>query len=184
MRTLALTVVVALVCWHMPARADVSLVQAARTHSQAGSSLYDIGDYNGALREFEAAYRKLPLPEFLFNIGQCELRLNQLAPARAAFTRFLEQAAPDDPSRDKVRRFLAEIDRKLPPPPPPVATVETASAGARPSDQRRPWVKQLAWIVPLSAVVVGTSVGLGVYFGTRPAGPDCRSAPLGCVDWR
>jgi tetratricopeptide (TPR) repeat protein len=168
----------------MAARADVSLVQAARTHSQAGSSLYEIGDYNGALREFEAAYRKLPLPEFLFNIGQCRLRLNQLAPAREAFTRFLAQAAPDDPSRDKVHRFVADIDRKLPPPP-PVATVETTTdPGAQASEHRRPWVKQLAWIVPLSVVVVGTSVGLGVYFGMRPAGPDCRSAALGCVDWR
>ena len=162
-----------------PARAEITIVQAARTHSDAGVALYAINDFAGALREFEAAYRKLPLAEFLFNIGQCQLRLNQLVPAREAFVKFQEQAASDDPAREKVRRFIADIDRRLPP---PSAVVLTTSV---PPEHKRSWGKQLAWIVPLSAVVVGAGVGLGVYFGTRsPSGPDCRSAALGCVDWR
>jgi tetratricopeptide (TPR) repeat protein len=162
-----------------PARAEVTLVQAARTHSDAGVALYAINDYAGALREFEAAYRKLPLAELLFNIGQCELRLNQLVPAREAFVKYQAQAASDDPARDKVRRFITDIDRRLPPP-----NAVTSTADAQPERKPR-WTKQLAWIVPLSAVVVGAGVGLGVYFGTRsPTGPSCGSAALGCVDWR
>ena len=160
-----------------PARAEVTLLQAARTHSEAGTALYAISDFGGALREFEAAYRKLPLAEFLFNIGQCQLRLNQLGPARDAFTKFLEQAPSDDPARDKVRRFVADIDRRLPP---PSAVTLTAAA----PEHTPQWKKQLAWIVPVSVVVVGAGVGLGVYFGTRSSGPSCGSAALGCIDWR
>jgi hypothetical protein len=162
-----------------PARAEVSVVQAARTHSDAGAALYAINDYAGALREFEAAYRKLPLAEFLFNIGQCQLRLNQLVPARDAFVKYQAQAASDDPAREKVARFIADIDRRLPPP-----NAVTATASAEPEHKSRR-KKQLAWIVPVSVVVVGASVGLGVYFGTRsPSGPNCGTAALGCVDWR
>ncbi|HEX4462793.1 MAG TPA: hypothetical protein VIA18_32695, partial [Polyangia bacterium] len=93
-RSLALTLLLTLFVGvaPSPARAEVTLVQAARTHSDAGVALYAINDYAGALREFEAAYRKLPLAEFLFNIGQCELRLNQLVPAREAFVKYQAQA--------------------------------------------------------------------------------------------
>ncbi len=174
----SLILALSVVATQSSARAEVSVVQAARTHSEAGVALYAINDFAGALREFEAAYRKLPLAEFLFNIGQCQLRLNQLVPAREAFVKFQEQAPSDDPARDKVRRFIADIDRRLPP---PSATTLTTTAAP---EQPRKWGKQLAWIVPLSAVVVGTSIGLGVYFGTRSSGPDCRAAALGCVDWR
>jgi tetratricopeptide (TPR) repeat protein len=180
MRALALILGVVVACWRLPARAEVTVLQAARTHSQAGVSLYEIGDFAAALREFNAAYHKLPLPEFLFNIGQCQLRLNQLTQAREAFVKFQEQVPADDPSREKVLRFIADIDRRLPP---PSAVALAAPIEAAP-EHKRPWVKQLAWIVPLSAVVVGAGVGLGVYFGTRSSGPDCRSAALGCVDWR
>jgi hypothetical protein len=176
-------------------RGEVSAMKAARTHSDAGLALFEIGDHAAALREFEAGYRAMPLPQFLFNMGQCHMRLNQLAPAKEMFVRYLREGNPDEHMREKVQRLLQEVERKQlvapepassPPPAPAAAapTVELRAAPAPSTEHPRWRLKHLAWIAPLAAVVIGTSVGLGVYYGTRPAPANCGSAALGCVDWR
>lgn len=42
----------------------------ARAHFSAGTTFYEAGSYDKAIAEYDEAYRLLPLPDFLFNIGQ------------------------------------------------------------------------------------------------------------------
>jgi hypothetical protein len=173
-------------------------VARARTHFEAGRALYQLGNYNEALREFAAGYQLAPRPQFLLNLGQCYRKLDDLANARLMYQRYLKDAPATDPERPQAEQILAEIDKQIadrqaasaPPPvatPPPstspsssaAATTTTLTGSAPPP--RKPWIKRNWWIIPVGAVVVGAAVGLGVYYGTRAPDP-CAGANLTCWD--
>ena len=167
----------------------------ARTHFEAGRALYQLGNYNEALREFGAGYELAPRPQFLLNLGQCYRKLNDLDKAREYYQRYLHEAPPTDPERAQAQQILVEIERSIAerdtaaasaaaPPPVVAATVVTpasaATLTARAAPPRRTWIKRNWWIVPVGAVVVGVGLGLGVYYGTRSSA--CDGANLACWD--
>ncbi|MGZ3425442.1 MAG: tetratricopeptide repeat protein [Polyangia bacterium] len=172
----------------------------ARTHFEAGRALYQLGNFNEALREFAAGYQLVPKPQFLLNLGQCYRKLDELASAREMYQRYLHDAPATDPERQQAQQILAEIEQQIadqraasappPVPPPPVVSAPPATS-AKPSaataltasapPPKRSWIKRNWWILPVGAVVVGVGVGLGVYYGTRTADP-CRGANLACWD--
>ena len=170
-------------------------IARARTHFEAGRALYQLGNYNEALREFAAGYQLAPRPQFLLNLGQCYRKLDDLQQAREMYQRYLHDAPASDPERPQAQQILAEIDRQIadreaaaaaaaaPAPPTPAtsapAAATTLAATARPP--KKPWIKRNWWIIPVGAVVVGVGVGLGVYFGTRAPDP-CSGANLTCWD--
>lgn len=175
-------------------------VARARTHFEAGRALYQLGNYNEALREFAAGYQLAPRPQFLLNLGQCYRKLDDLGNARLMYERYLKDAPPSDPERPQAEQILAEIEKQIadqkaasaPPPttPPPVAasppsTASPATTTATTLTSSPPppksWVKRNWWIFPVGAVVVGVAVGVGVYYGTRAPDP-CSGANLTCWD--
>jgi tetratricopeptide (TPR) repeat protein len=164
---------------------DDSDAARARAHADVGMALYKRGEWAAALREFASGHQLAPRPEFLLNMGQCYRKLKQPKLAYDSYRQFLSDPLSDDRLRPTVERMMREVEVELaattPPPglaaPPSLAAPPaTAPPSAPPAPQPRAhrWRKQLAWIVPVGAVVVGVSVGLGVYFGTR----DC-----GCIDF-
>jgi len=190
--------IVALCACAMPARAQESddQVTRARTHFEAGRALYQLGNYNEALREFGAGYQLAPRPQFLLNLGQCYRKLDDLANARSMYQRYLHDAPASDPERPQAEQILTEIEKQIadreaartPPPslapaPAPArvqsgpATTLTATA----PPPRKSWIKRNWWVIPVGAVVVGAAVGLGVYYGTRAPDP-CAGANLTCWD--
>jgi tetratricopeptide (TPR) repeat protein len=192
--------IVALCACAMPARAQQSDDQMtrARTHFEAGRALYQLGNYNEALREFGAGYQLAPRPQFLLNLGQCYRKLDDLANARSMYQRYLHDAPASDPERTQAEQILVEIekqiaDREAAQAPPPVAApaaphaqlaaqpgaTTTLTATAPPP--RKSWIKRNWWVIPVGAVVVGAAVGLGVYYGTRAPDP-CAGANLTCWD--
>ncbi|HEY2743452.1 MAG TPA: tetratricopeptide repeat protein [Polyangia bacterium] len=167
-------------------------VTRARTHFEAGRALYQLGNYNEALREFAAGYQLAPRPQFLLNLGQCYRKLDDLTNARSMYQRYLHDAPASDAERPQAEQILAEIEKQIadeqaknaPPPPviapaPVAAPVTTLAVIAPPP--RRSWIKRNWWIIPVGAVVVGVGVGLGVYYGTRAPDP-CSGASLTCWD--
>src|SRR5688572_28151474 len=50
--------------------ADAAVKERARAHFKAGSALLAVGDYDKAIASYLEAYELLPLPDFLFNLGQ------------------------------------------------------------------------------------------------------------------
>ncbi|HEX4458678.1 MAG TPA: tetratricopeptide repeat protein [Polyangia bacterium] len=171
----------------------------AKTHYEAGHALYNLGNYTEAQREFAAGYQLVPRPGFLLNLGQCARKLGDLRRAKEMYQRFLSAIPDKDPERGDATQVLAELDRQiaeqpvvtptpLPEPKPAIAhpvapeaiavtpalSVETSAPPPRKS-----WIKRNWWVIPVGAVVVGAGVGLGVYFGTKPASA-CKSGDLAC----
>jgi hypothetical protein len=194
---LGLAVLACAAAAHAQSNDDIS---RARTHFEAGRALYQLGNYDEALREFAAGYELAPRPQFLLNLGQCYRKLDNLEQARAMYQRYLHDAPVSDPERAQAQQILAEIDRQIADkqaaaaaaaaPPPTAPTGTTAAPASAPTatatltaaaPARKPWIKRNWWIIPVGAAVVGVAVGLGVYYGTRAPDP-CSGANLVCWD--
>jgi tetratricopeptide (TPR) repeat protein len=154
------------------ARADESDEVMARAHFLTGRTHYEEGRYADALKEFEAAYERLPRPAFLFNIGVCEEKLGHTARAIEAYRLYLA----NHPASEDVAEVRARIARlEAPPSPPPLARMAPAVPPAHatalepataPQSERRPrWVWGV--IGGLGAAVVVAGVVVGVVLGTR-----------------
>jgi hypothetical protein len=85
----------------------------ARAHYEAAQKLYDEGQYDEAITEFEIAYQKKPHPNVLYNIGQAQERLLDYGASVRSFERYLAEAAQDDPRRRIVENRLRVL-RGLP----------------------------------------------------------------------
>jgi tetratricopeptide (TPR) repeat protein len=110
-RSLVLVMIAALLAASLPglpARADE---QAAREHFDRAEILYAQGEFEGALAEYLDAYAAEPLPELLFNVGQCQRNLDRYGDAIFSFRRYLE-LRPDAPNRAAVHALIDELERK------------------------------------------------------------------------
>jgi tetratricopeptide (TPR) repeat protein len=86
---------------------------AARAHYETGTRLFDVREYAEALKEFKAAYLAKPDPAFLFNIGQCNLKMGKNQEALDFFQQFLKKAPADDPNRGLVETRIRSIQAGL-----------------------------------------------------------------------
>jgi len=79
-----------------------------------GTSLYEKGDYTGALDKFHAAYAAYSSPKIWFNIGQANRDLGRPVEALDAFQKFLD-GAPDAAPEDKAdaQASVAELQKRL-----------------------------------------------------------------------
>ena len=78
---------------------------AARAHFKTGSTYYDLGKYDDAIREFEAAYEAKSDPAFLFNLAQAHRLADHPAEALHFYRTYLRYV-PDPPN-------LADIETKM-----------------------------------------------------------------------
>ncbi len=151
------------------AYADDPGTRAAKRHFDRGQKLFTLGKFDQALDEYQKAFDASPLPDFLYNIGQCHRNLGDYEQAIFSFKRFL-QLDPEAPNREKVELIIDELEGKLerdgakkrreeqqPPPPPP------------PPPGDKPIYKK--WWFWGGLAVVGVVSGVGIYAATRPDGP-------------
>lgn len=120
---------VALVVLLLSSSAAFGQDRLARTHYQSGSSYYEQGRYEDALREFEEALR-LSSPArrgaLLFNIGQAHERLGHIEQAIGSFRQYLE-AVPDADDADVVAERIRTLQGRLDA---TAITLEVSEAGA------------------------------------------------------
>jgi hypothetical protein len=83
----------------------------AREHYQAGVSLFEAGNKEQALVEFQLAHELLPKKENLFMIAQCQYHLGLLKEARASYQEFLAQPSSGDLA-DIARLRIDAINRR------------------------------------------------------------------------
>jgi tetratricopeptide (TPR) repeat protein len=107
-----------------PAPTESQLADA-KQHYAAASKLYDLAEYDGALREFKEAYRAVEDPAFLFNIAQCHRKLGHAQDAITFYKNYLRRA-PRAANRSEVERLVAELERAQPKPAPAPADEATA----------------------------------------------------------
>jgi tetratricopeptide (TPR) repeat protein len=147
---------------------------------------FNVGRFDEALVDYQAAYDAEPLPAFLFNIGQCYRNLGNYERAQFYFRRYTA-LDPRSPNRAAAEHLIAEMDRlaaerasaagREPPPPGAldISTLPTAPASgdraatappvgfmaqpARPAAAPARPVYRRAWFwVAASAVVVAGGV--------------------------
>ena len=171
-----------------PARADDAATRVAKRHYVSGEKLFALGKFDQALEEYEQAFEAEPLPDFLYNIGQCYRNLDDLEQAIFSFKKYLK-LAPDASDRDKVEKLIDELEEKQargegkkliapPPPRPPAPSPPPASMPAPKVATHTPLYKQ--WWFWTGIVVVGAAGGVGVYELTKSSPP---GTDLGNIDF-
>ena len=80
----------------------------ARARYEAGRSLYQVGRYDDAIREFSAGYDASQKPRFLYNLALCYRKLGDLSRTRDYLRRYLSVAPESDTNRHSIEGQLAE----------------------------------------------------------------------------
>jgi tetratricopeptide (TPR) repeat protein len=95
-----------------PAAAPRSTASLAKTHSNRGTTLYNLGRFSEALAEYEAAYLAIQDPPFLFNIAQCHRKMGNNKDALESYRSYL-RVAPAAPNRAEVQKRISELERQV-----------------------------------------------------------------------
>jgi tetratricopeptide (TPR) repeat protein len=93
------------------AAADDPALRAAKRHFERGEKLYALTKFSDALDEYQQAFDAKPIPDFLFNIGQCYRNLGDYDAAIFSYRKYLK-LAPDAPNRDKVEQLISDLSAK------------------------------------------------------------------------
>ena len=83
----------------------------SKEHFTQGTRHYELGHYQEALTEYEAAYMEVPDPAFLFNIGQCHRKMGHDKEAVSFYKSYLRNA-PNAPNRADVQKRINELEGK------------------------------------------------------------------------
>jgi len=123
--------------WAQDKAADVKA--AAKEHYTRGTSFYDLGRYDEAIKEFEAAYQLKNDPAFLYNLAQSYRQAGKHAEAVHFYKTYLRYV-PKAPNRADIEEKIKAEEQlagqqpgtTIPPPPtttmPPPATTTTPPA--------------------------------------------------------
>jgi tetratricopeptide (TPR) repeat protein len=86
---------------------EIELAQAKAKYETA-ARLYDLGQYNDALRGFRESFLISGAPALLLNIGQCYRALKQTEDAIKSFESYL-RSDPDGEYREEVEKMLIDL---------------------------------------------------------------------------
>jgi len=164
----------------LPLEAQPAAGDQARAHFQRGKAAFELGRFQEALEEYQAAYRISPLPGFLFNLGQCHRNLGQYKKAIFSFKLYLKKK-PNAHNREAVELLLSELETKVEVRPPPTTVrvyvpreeddhKQAITAPPPPPPKRRKPIYAKWWFwTGVAAVAAGSAVG--IYFAARPRAP-------------
>ena len=105
----------------------------ARTFFKSASVRFERGDYEAALKDFEAAYELSRRPALLYNIGLCAERVGEDAKALSAYRQYLEADANGELTsevRGRVTTLEARLNRRNAGSSPVASPEEAARAAA------------------------------------------------------
>ena len=110
--TVSTIVVVALlavrVAWAGPT--EDSDREAARVATKKATAAFNLGHYDEAASMYEEAYRLVPDPILLYDLGQSYRQANKLDKALTAYRSYLRTAPDDAPNRAKVQQWVGELE--------------------------------------------------------------------------
>ncbi len=91
-----------------PARAEDKT--AARDHWERGTKFYDLGKYDDAIREFEAAYEAKGDPAFLYNLAQSHRLAGHVGDSLRFYKTYLRYV-PKAPNRADIEERIKELEK-------------------------------------------------------------------------
>jgi hypothetical protein len=86
---------------------------AARAEVADGTAAYNLGYYDDAARHYEEAYRQVPDPALLFNVGQAYRLAGKPDRAITAYRSYLRTAPADAANRAQVEKRIPELEKLL-----------------------------------------------------------------------
>ena len=134
----------------------------AKVLYDSASKHYDLREFKQAIDEFKKAYELLPEPLFLFDIAQSYRQLHDCENARGFYKNYLRNA-PEAEDKDKVDKFISEMDQCIADAPKPI---DTHTDVPPPATHPRTALKRAGLITAAAGVVIS---GLGVYFAIDAA---------------
>jgi tetratricopeptide (TPR) repeat protein len=140
----------------------------------AGRTALTLGQYGEAIRKLTAAYRKLPLPGYLFHLGEASPGHKQYVKAVHFYRQYL-RFNPGSPQVKQVRVRIAECKRLH------AARIRqnlNLGGATPPGGKPKPVYKRWWFWTTVVVAVVATAVGLGVGLGL----PEQQKLPRGTLD--
>lgn len=96
-----------------PTRAeDDAKTEEARRHFKSGQKLFELGHWDEAAREFEAAYAARSDPALLYNLAQAYRRKGEARRALDLYKNFLIKV-PDAPQRPEVEKRIIALQKQI-----------------------------------------------------------------------
>jgi tetratricopeptide (TPR) repeat protein len=138
---------------------EIELAQAKAKYETA-ARLYDLGQYNDALRGFRESFLISGAPALLLNIGQCYRALKQNEDAIKAFESYL-RSDPDGEYREEVERMLIDLKAQQ-----EKVVLATKPIESTPLTQKPILYYGLGGVFGASGLLLG-SVSLGTTFKAR-----------------
>jgi tetratricopeptide (TPR) repeat protein len=149
------------------ASADDPALRTAKRHFARGEKLYALAKFREALDAYQQAFDARPIPELMFNIGQCYRNLDDPDAAIFSYRTYLK-LAPTATNREQVEDLIATLEadkqratsrrlaleRAEPPPPAPAPD--------------RPVYRRWWFWTGLAAVGAG---GVAIFAVARSGGP-------------
>lgn len=108
---------------------------AAREHWERGTKFYDIGKYDEAIKEFEAAYQAKSDPAFLYNLAQSHRLAGHPNEALRLYRSYLRYV-PKAPNRADIEERIKELEKtaaERPGTEPTVPLTPPSAGGATPA---------------------------------------------------
>jgi tetratricopeptide (TPR) repeat protein len=87
--------------------------QAARTATRQATAAYNLGHYDEAASLYEEAYRLVPDPILLYNLGQSYRQANKLDKSLTAYRSYLRTAPEEAPNRGRVENWVRELEQTM-----------------------------------------------------------------------
>jgi PEGA domain-containing protein len=85
-------------------------MEDAKRHFQQGVALYNEGNFNSALVEFQAAYKSYPTPGVLYNIGLTQKSLFRYGEAIESLNKYMAEDPKLTPERkNEVQQLIADM---------------------------------------------------------------------------
>jgi tetratricopeptide (TPR) repeat protein len=167
------------------AAADDTATRTAKRHFERGQKLYALTKFREALDEYQQAFDARPIPDFLFNIGQCYRNLGDYDSAIFSYKKYLD-ATPDAPNRAQVEQLIDDLqtrkdqedarrlDLQRPPPAAAAAPAPPPPGPAPPPPAGHPIYTR--WWFWTGLGVIAAGAGVTTYELTRPgSGPPSSS---------
>jgi hypothetical protein len=101
----------------------------ATAHVRKATAAFNLGKYDDAAKEYEAAYEQTLDPNLLFNIGQAHRLAGNREKAITAYRSFI-RSAPESEQRHLAESKIRELERQRPAPPPASASVPAPAPAA------------------------------------------------------